>query len=59
MDCKQQTDAERATTGTWVMHEIRLAVQKDYKTVEVHEVYEYRVTKYNPQTGDGVFLLNT
>ena len=37
----------------WVLDEIRLAVQKGYKLVEVHEVYEYRVTQYDPQTGTG------
>ena len=30
-----------------------LAVQKGYVLVEVHEVYEYRVTQYDPQTGTG------
>jgi hypothetical protein len=28
-------------------------VQKGFKLVEVHEVYEYQVTNYNPQTGNG------
>ena len=28
-------------------------MQKGYKLVEVHEIYEYQVTQYNPQTGDG------
>jgi hypothetical protein len=52
-DCTHETVAERALTGTWVLDEIRLAVRHGYKVVEVHEVYEYRVTKYDPQTGDG------
>ena len=45
--------AERALKGTWVLDEILLAVQKGYVLVEVHEVYEYRVTQYDPQTGTG------
>jgi hypothetical protein len=52
-DCTHETCSERALTGTWVLDEIRLAVQHGYKVVEVHEVYEYQVTRYNPQTGDG------
>jgi hypothetical protein len=52
-DCMHETDAERALTGTWVMDEVRLAVQKGYKLVELYEAYEYQVTKYNPQGGDG------
>ena len=28
-------------------------MQKGYELVEVHEVYEYQVTRYDPQTGNG------
>ena len=48
-----ETVAESALTGTWVLVENRRAVKKSYKLVEVHEVYEYQVTQYNPQTGNG------
>jgi hypothetical protein len=31
-------------------------VQHRYENVEVHEIYEYQVTRYDPQTGDrGLF----
>jgi hypothetical protein len=54
--CKHETVAERALTGTWVLDEIRLAVQHGYEVVEVHEVYEYQVTRCDPHTGDkGLF----
>ena len=46
-------DAERALTGTWVMDEVRLAVEKGYRILEIYEVYEYEVTQYNPETGAG------
>ena len=52
-DCTNETVAERTLTGTWALDEIRLAVKKGYKLVEVHELYEYRVTQYDPQTGPG------
>ena len=45
--------AERALTESCVLVEIRLAVKKGYKLVVVHEVYEYQVTQYDPQTGNG------
>jgi hypothetical protein len=33
-------------------------VQHGYELVEVHEVYEYQVTRYDAQTGDGgIFAL--
>jgi len=31
----------------------RLAVQKSYEVIEISEVYEYAVTQYDPQTGQG------
>jgi hypothetical protein len=50
---EHRTDAERALVGTWVLDEIRLAVQKGYRLLNVYEEYEYRVTRYDRQTGDG------
>jgi hypothetical protein len=35
------------------MDEVRLAVQKGYQVIEVYEMYEYKVTQYDPQTGRG------
>jgi hypothetical protein len=52
-ECTHETDAERALTGTRVMDELRLAVQKGYEVKEMYEVYEYAVTQYNRATGDG------
>ena len=34
----------KALAGTCVLDEIRLAVQKGYELVELHELYEYQVT---------------
>jgi hypothetical protein len=44
-ECTHETDAERALTGTWVMDEVRLAVQKGYEVKEIYEVYEFAVTQ--------------
>jgi len=38
------------------MDEVRLAVEKGYRIIEIYEVYEYQVTQYNPETGDGGLL---
>jgi hypothetical protein len=35
------------------LDEMRLAVQKGYKRVDVNEVYKYQVTQYDPQIGEG------
>ena len=39
-DCTHETVAERTLTVTWVLDEIRMAMQKSYTLVEVHEIYE-------------------
>ena len=52
-ECPHSTNAEKALTGTWIMDEVRLAVQKGYKVLEIFEVYEYDVTQYDWQTGQG------
>jgi hypothetical protein len=40
------------------MDKIRLAVQNGYRLLNVYEVYEYQVTRYDKQTGDrGLFAL--
>jgi hypothetical protein len=51
-----ETDADSALKGTLVLDDIRLAVQKEYKVLLIYEVFEYQVTKYNPQTGDAGFF---
>jgi len=49
------SDTERCVEGTWVIHEVRLAVAKGYKILEVLKIHEYRVTCYDPETGEGGF----
>jgi hypothetical protein len=41
---KHLSDAERCLDGTWVIDEVRLAVDKGYKILEIQEVYQYKVT---------------
>jgi len=35
-----------------------LAVDKVYKILEIHEVYQYQVTQYNPDTGEGRLFMD-
>jgi hypothetical protein len=53
MQCPHFSDAERAISGTWVAFELRLALTKVYKMLQVHEVYEYNITQYDRVTGEG------
>jgi hypothetical protein len=52
-ECHHFSDAERCLQGTWVIDEVRLAIEKGYRILEIHEVYEYAVTQYDPNTGEG------
>jgi hypothetical protein len=51
--------AELTLVGTWAMDEVRLAVQKEYKFVDVHKIYEYKLKQYDPQQAKAGFLQNT
>ena len=56
-ECHLNTDEEMALTGTRVIDEVRLAVQKGYRILEIHEMYEYNVTRYDHETlDDGLFV---
>jgi len=35
------------------LDEVRMAVSKGYRILEIHEVYEYEVTQYDAATGEG------
>jgi len=52
-ECQHRSDAERCLEGTWVIDEVRLAVDKGYKILEILDFYEYQVTCYDPETGNG------
>jgi hypothetical protein len=42
-ECQHFSD-ERCLDGTWVIDDVRLAVDKGYKILEIQEVYQYEVT---------------
>jgi len=52
-ECRHLGDAERCLEGTWVIEEVRLAVDKGYKILEILQVYENKITRYDPETGEG------
>jgi hypothetical protein len=51
--CQHFSDDARAIEGTWVADELCLAVAKGYRVLQIHEVYEYRVTRFDKDTGEG------
>jgi len=44
-ECQHFSDVERAISDTWVTDEIRMAFEKGYRILEIHELYEYKVTQ--------------
>ena len=51
--CSHEAVADRALTATWVIDEIKLAVGKWNRLVKAYEVYEYKVTQYDPAIWQG------
>jgi hypothetical protein len=39
--------------ATWVVDEVRVAVERGYRILKIHEFYEYEVTQYDTTTGEG------
>jgi len=55
-ECVHESIMQRSLTSTWVLDEFRLAFQKGYQVLDVMEVYEYEVTKYDLDTREcGLF----
>lgn len=55
--CTHSED-QRAFTGTWVLDEIKLALEMNYRVVEAYVVWEFNVTQYNKKTGEGGLFPN-
>jgi len=47
---------EMAVTGTWILVMVRLALEKGYKILEIHEVDEF-VTQYKTKSKVGFFVV--
>jgi hypothetical protein len=54
-DCTHSDD-ERCIVGTWVLDDIRKAVQMGYALVEVFEFWEYEFTCLDKDTSSGGFF---
>ena len=52
-ECHHKTDEEMALTGTWVIDDVRLVLQKGHRILEIHEGYDYSVTSYDTETWEG------
>ena len=57
-ECNHLRDGERTLTGTWVLDELRLAVEKFYKFLDIYELYEYQITQYSREINEGGLLVD-
>ena len=55
-ECLHESTAQRSLTSTWVVDEVRLAIQKGYQVLDILEVYEYEVKKNDPHNREGVLF---
>ena len=61
-ECVHESRAQRSLTYTWVLDKVRLAIKKGYDVFDIMEVCEYKVTKYDPHTGESglfAYYINT
>jgi G:T-mismatch repair DNA endonuclease (very short patch repair protein) len=52
-ECYHENEDDRALTGTWVIDEVRKAVQLGYRVVKIIEIWEYKIAQYDPATKTG------
>lgn len=52
-DCNHERVEDRAFVGTYVLDELRLALEMNYTVLECFEVWEYEVTQLDRETGEG------
>jgi len=58
IESQHLSDAERCLEGTWVIDEVRLAVDREYKILEIQDCYQHEVTQYVPNTCEGVLFMD-
>ncbi|XP_018370144.1 PREDICTED: uncharacterized protein LOC108765796 [Trachymyrmex cornetzi] len=51
--CTHDRPDEREFEGTWVSCELRKAIEKGYLVTSVSEIWQYKVTRYDPNTRQG------
>ncbi|KAJ8915407.1 hypothetical protein NQ315_008296 [Exocentrus adspersus] len=51
--CHHHTEEERALTGTWVIDEVKKALEMGYRMLKVHEVWSYEIDQFDKATKKG------
>jgi G:T-mismatch repair DNA endonuclease (very short patch repair protein) len=52
----EHSDFERMLSGTWVISEVQLALEKGYKILRIYEIWEYEVQLFELHGNDGLFV---
>ncbi|XP_031338143.1 uncharacterized protein LOC116167047 [Photinus pyralis] len=51
-DCEHSDDG-RSLTGTWVIDEVKKAIEKGYKVLETYEIWQYATDQYDKRSKTG------
>ncbi|XP_025163157.1 uncharacterized protein LOC112590523 [Harpegnathos saltator] len=51
--CTQENPADREFEGTWVSCELRKAIEKGNRVTSVSEIWNYKISRYDPSTRQG------
>ena len=57
-ECRHTANEKRAIPGKGFMHKFRLFADKVYRIVEIYEMYEYLVKRYELVTREGGLFAN-
>lgn len=52
-DCPHVHANERSFVGTWIASEVQVAVNHGYQILEMFEIWQYEITKFDPVTKEG------
>ena len=52
-DCNHEDVREPEFTGTWVVDELRKAIELGYRVTEIYVIWQYKISQYDASTGKG------
>ena len=50
--CTHTSINDHAFEGTWISEELKKAVGKGYEILKIYEIWQYKITQYNPITNE-------
>ena len=54
--CTHTSINDRAFEGMWILEELKKAAEKGYEILKIYEIWQNKITQYNPITNEGLFV---